>query len=150
MHEAAGKVNHPTGAGSENGFRLGFDSRMWLEFDSSKISSDGGFLLFRELNETLGLHNMVGRSLRDARTGKNGVHNFFGLLRQSIFGRLAQYPVVNNVDQLSRDPVMRQHCWWPCGRWTSGLEQPDGAVRGRYSVLGSQTCRFGRSSRALD
>ena len=101
-------MDHPTGAGSESDFRLGFDSRVRLEFHGSKISSDGGLLLFRELDETLGLHDLAGRSLRDTRTGKNGVHNFVGLLRQSTFGRLAGYPDVNDVDRLARDPVMRQ------------------------------------------
>lgn len=101
-------LDHPMGAGSEGGFRLGFDARVRLEFHGSKISSDGGLLLFRELDETLGLHDMAGCSLQDTRTGKNGVHNFVGLLRQSTFGRLAGYPDVNDADRLSRDPVMRQ------------------------------------------
>ena len=101
-------LNHLTGAGSNDDFRLGFDSRVRLEFHGSKISSDGGLLLFRELDETLGLNDLAGRSLQDTRTGKNGVHNFNGLLRQSTFGRLAGYPDVNDADRLSRDPVMRQ------------------------------------------
>ena len=76
-------LDHPMGAGSEGGFRLGFDARVRLEFHDSKISSDGGLLLFRELDETLGLHDMAGCLLQDTRTGKNGVHNFVGLLRAS-------------------------------------------------------------------
>ena len=79
---------HLTGAGSEGDFRVDFDSRVRLEFHGSKISSDGGLLLFRELDEMLGLHDLAGQSLRDTRTGKNGVHTFVGLLRQSSFGRL--------------------------------------------------------------
>ena len=77
-------LDHLVGAGSEGGFRLGFETRVRLEFYGSKISSDGGLLLFRELDETLGLHDMAGCSLRDTRTGKNGVHNFVGLLRLSL------------------------------------------------------------------
>jgi len=69
-------LDHPTGAGSKGDFRLVFDSRVRLEFHGSKISSDGGLLLFRKRDETLGLHDLAGRSLRDTRTGKNGVHNF--------------------------------------------------------------------------
>ena len=76
-------LDHPKGAGSEGDIRLDFDPRVRLEFHGSKISSDGGLLLFRELDETLGLHDLAGRSLRDTRTGKNGIHNFVGLLRQS-------------------------------------------------------------------
>lgn len=67
-------LDHPMGATSERDFRLDFDPWVRLEFHGSKISSDGGLLLFRGLDETLGLHDLVGRSLRDTRTGKNGVH----------------------------------------------------------------------------
>ena len=97
----------PMGAGSEGGFRLDFDPRVRLEFHDSRISSDGGLLLFRELDEALGLHDLAAGSLRDSRRGKNGVHSFGGLLRQSTFGRLAGYPDVNDADRLAHDPVMR-------------------------------------------
>jgi hypothetical protein len=42
------------GAISEGDFRLDFDRRVRLEFHGSRISSDGGLLLFRELDEALG------------------------------------------------------------------------------------------------
>src|SRR6056297_1651566 len=101
-------MDHPEGADEEGAVRLGFDPRVRLEFHGSKISSDGGLLLFRELDETLGLHDLAAQSLRDTRTGKNGVHSLVGLLRQSNFGRLAGYPDVNDADRLAVDPVMRQ------------------------------------------
>ena len=100
-------LDHPTGAGSEGDFRVDFDPRVRLEFHGSKISSDGGLLLFRELDEVLGLLDLAGWSLRDTRHGRNGVHSFGGLLRQSTFSRLAGYPDVNAADRLAPDPVMR-------------------------------------------
>ena len=39
--------------------------------------------------------------------GKNSRHRVAGLLRQSIFGRLAGYEDVNDADRLCRDPAMR-------------------------------------------
>ena len=36
------------------------------------------------------------------------VHSLVGLLRQSVFGRLAGYEDVNDADRLALDPVMRQ------------------------------------------
>jgi hypothetical protein len=96
------------GAGSEGDFRLDFDPRVRLEFHGSKISSDGGLLLYRELDNALGLFNKTVRFLRDTRKGKNGVHTLMGLLRQSVFSRLAGYEDVNDAARLSRDPVMRQ------------------------------------------
>jgi hypothetical protein len=45
--------------------------------------------------------------LADSRTGKNGWHGLVGLLRQSVYGRLAGYEDVNDADRLGRDPAMR-------------------------------------------
>ncbi|MCH2166038.1 MAG: IS1380 family transposase [Marinovum sp.] len=101
-------MDHPTGAGSNGDIRVDFDARVRLEFHGSKISSDGGLLLYRELDEALGLFNKTVQSLRDTRKGKNGVHTLLGLLRQSVFGRLAGYEDVNDAARLARDPVMRQ------------------------------------------
>ena len=64
---------------------------MRLEFHGSKISSDGGLLLYRELDEALGVFNKTVRFLRDTRKDKKGVHTLMGLLRRSVFGRLTGY-----------------------------------------------------------
>ena len=74
-------MDHPMCAGSEGDFRLGFEPRVRLEFHGSNISSDGGLLLYRELDEALGLFDKTVRFLRDTRKGKNGVHTLMGLLR---------------------------------------------------------------------
>src|SRR5271163_4563563 len=50
---------------------------------------------------------MAGNVLADTRTGKNGQHQLVGLLRQSVFGRLAGYEDVNDAERLRRDPAMR-------------------------------------------
>ena len=69
--------------------RLDFNRRLMLQFRGSAITSDGGFLAYRELDDTLGLTDAGADTLADARTGKNGRHRLAGLLRQSVFGRLA-------------------------------------------------------------
>lgn len=51
--------------------------------------------------------------LADSRTGKNGWHGIVGLLRQTVYGRLAGYEDVNDADRLGRDPAMR---WIVCGK----------------------------------
>jgi hypothetical protein len=61
-----------------------------------------------ELEGSLGLSGLASASLRDNRRGKNTVHRLDGLLRQSVYGRLAGYEDVNDADRLARDPVMRQ------------------------------------------
>ena len=99
--------DHPEGADKTGDIRLSFDQRMRLEFHGSKISSDGGLLLFRELDEVLDLHDIAGGVLKATRTGRNCVHSLVGLLRQSVFGRLAGYEDVNDADRFALDPVMR-------------------------------------------
>ncbi len=101
-------MGHLEGAGETGDVRLGFDRRVRLKFHGSKISSDAGLLLFRELDEVLGLHGIAGGLLRDTRTGHNRLHTLVGPLRQSVFGRLAGYDDVNDADRLSLDPAMRQ------------------------------------------
>jgi len=56
---------------------------------------------------SLGLTATAGDSLADARTGKNGRHALVGMLRQSVFGRLAGYEDVNDAVRLRHDPAMR-------------------------------------------
>ena len=68
---------------------------------------DAGLLAYRELDDALGLSAVAGETLADARTGKNGHHALVGLLRQSVFGRLAGYEDVNDADRLRHDPAMR-------------------------------------------
>jgi transposase InsO family protein len=62
-----------------------------MEFHGPKLSSGGGLLLFRELDEVLGLHELAAAHLQYTRRGKNGIQTFSGLLRQSALGRLAGY-----------------------------------------------------------
>jgi len=62
---------------------------------------------FRELDDALGLSEMAGAVLSDGRRGKNTRHVLSGLLRQSVFGRLAGYDDVNDADRLAHDPAIR-------------------------------------------
>jgi len=59
------------------------------------------------LDDTLDLTDTGAETLADARTGKNGRHRLAGLLRQSVFGRLAGYEDVNDTERLCRDPAIR-------------------------------------------
>jgi len=78
-----------------------------LQFRGSAITSDAGLLSYRELDDALSLTGTGADALADTRTGKNGRHRLVGLLRQSVFGRLAGYEAVNDADRLCRDPAMR-------------------------------------------
>ena len=62
----------PKGESKRGGLRVDFDHRLKLEFHGSRITSDGGFLAHRELDDALGLIGIVGDILQDNRTGMNG------------------------------------------------------------------------------
>jgi Transposase DDE domain group 1 len=100
-------MGDPTGEADKGALRLDFDRRLLLQFRGSSITSDAGLLAYRELDDTLGLTDTAADRLADARTGKNGRHRLIGMLRQSVFGRLAGYEDVNDAERLCQDPAMR-------------------------------------------
>ena len=100
-------MTDPTGESAGGALRLDFDRRLMLRFRGAAITSDAGLLAYRELDDALGLTASASSALADARTGKNGRHALVGLLRQSVFGRLAGYEDVNDAERLARDPAMR-------------------------------------------
>jgi hypothetical protein len=77
-------------------------------------------LAYRELDDALGLSAMAAEVLADLRTGRNGRHSLVGLLRQSVFGRLAGYEDVNDAERLRNAPAMR---------WIVGGKAASGAAR---------------------
>ena len=100
-------MRNPEGESDRRPLRPCFDRRLKLEFHGSRVTSDAGLLAYRELDDTLGLTALASNVLADSRTGKNGWRDVVGLLRQSVYGRLAGYEDVNDADRLGRDPAMR-------------------------------------------
>jgi len=96
---------HPRGESGSDADRLDFDRRLMLQFRGSLV--DAGLLAYRELDDVLGLTEMAGDVLADARSGKNSRHALAGLFRQSVFGRLAGHEDVNDAERLRHDPAMR-------------------------------------------
>jgi hypothetical protein len=96
-----------SGEAQDAALGLAFDRRLKLEFHGTKVTSDGGLLACRELDDALGLSETAADVLTDTRTGANGRHSLVGQFRQSVFGRLAGYEDVNDADRLAHDPAMR-------------------------------------------
>ena len=65
-------MGDPTGEADRGALRLDFDRRLLLQFRGSVITSDGGLLAYRELDDALDLTDTGADTLADARTGKNG------------------------------------------------------------------------------
>jgi hypothetical protein len=117
----------PTGEADRGALRLDFDHRLLLKFRGSTITSDAGLLAYRELDNTLRLTETSADGLADARTGKNGRHRLAGLLRQSVFGRLAGYEDVNDADRLCRDPATM--------RWVVGESRALARIHVEHDLL---------------
>ena len=69
------------GDGRKRALRVHFDRRLRLEFQGAKITSNGGLLLHRELDDALGMSDISEDVLQDPRTGKNTQHGRTALLR---------------------------------------------------------------------
>lgn len=92
--------------------RVGFDSKVRVEFHGAAITSDAGLLACRELDDAMGLTDSAADFLKESRTGKNVLHKLIALLRQSIYSRLAGYDDTNDANRLSQDPAMRVVVGW--------------------------------------
>ena len=95
------------GEAGKDAFQVDFDRSAKLEFHGSTISSNGGLLACRELDEAFALTAMADEVLTDLRTGSNIQHSLTSLLRQSVYSRLAGYDDTNDAERLSVDLVMR-------------------------------------------
>src|SRR2546425_3365852 len=86
-------------------FQLSFNASLKIDFQGSRVTSDGGLVLVRELDERFG--ELIEQHLTDSRRGKNTQFPFADLLRQSVYSRLAGYEDLNDAQRLSQDPTFR-------------------------------------------
>lgn len=84
-------------------FQLSFNGLLKVEFQGSQVTSDGGLILIRELDERLGLGNLIDEHLTDS----NKKFSLADLLRQSVYSRLAGYEDLNDAVRVSADPTFR-------------------------------------------
>ena len=87
-------------------FQLSFNTSLRVDFQGSRVTSDGGLILIRELDERLGFGELIEQYLTDSRA-KNARLPFADLLRQSVYSRLAGYEDVNDAERLCHDPTFR-------------------------------------------
>jgi uncharacterized membrane protein len=72
------------------------------------VTSDGGLLLVRELDERPGLTGLIQNHLVNSRSGRNTQFPLAVLFRQSAYSRLAGYEDLNDAIRLASDPTFRR------------------------------------------
>jgi len=88
-------------------FQLSFNASLKVDFQGSRVTSDGGLILVRELDQRLGLGELIAQHLSDSRRGRNTQLPLADLFRQSVYSRVAGYEDVNDAERLSQDPAFR-------------------------------------------
>ena len=94
------------GESQKQPFQLSFNSSLKVDFQGSRVTSDGGLILGRELDERLGFSELIEQHLTDSR-GKNTHLPLADLLRQSVYSRLAGYEDMNDAERVSQDQTFR-------------------------------------------
>ena len=94
---------YPMGEAERQPVRVDFDRRIKLEFHGARITSDGGLLAYRELDEALGLTDSAITKLLDGRRGRNTRHKLSGLSAVGVrSAHRAARAVGGLLDALSR------------------------------------------------
>jgi len=78
---------HPVGETEKQPFQLSFNTCLKVDIQGSRVTSDGGLILIRELDERLGLDKLIEEQLSDSRQGLNKQFTLADLLRESVYGR---------------------------------------------------------------
>jgi len=89
-------------------FQLSFNASLRVDFQGSRVTSDGGLILIRELDERLGFGKLIEQYLTDSRA-KNARLPFADPARRDSRCTAAWggYEDVNDAERLCHDPTFR-------------------------------------------
>ena len=121
-------------------FQFTFNGFLKVAFQGSRVTSDAGLMLVRELDERLGLDAIITEHLRDSRQGLNTQFRLPDLLRQSVYSRLAGYEDLNDAVRLAADPTFRLIV--APKRWDRSAPLPSTVHWFETELL--SRCRYGR------
>ncbi len=98
----------------QSAFQLSFNffrsKTIVLETSPAQVSSDGGLLTFRQLDEEMGLTRQFAEALHDRRHAGYIDHTFLDMTRMRVYGILADYADQNDHDVLRSDPIFKLIC----------------------------------------
>jgi hypothetical protein len=91
---------------------LGFFSHkpVVIDFDAPDISSDGGFLLLRQVDDFLSVSESFAAAIADSRDPSRVIHDLPEQCRQRMYGIALGYEDCNDADRLRHDPVLKTSC----------------------------------------
>lgn len=78
-----------------------------IEASPTSLTSDAGLLPIRQFDETFGVTDGFARAIQDSRDPVFTVHSVLSMVRQRVYGLLADYEDQNDHDALRCDPVFK-------------------------------------------
>ena len=81
-----------------------------VAFDAPHISSDGGALLLRQIDDRLGLSERLAPLLPDERNARKVKHDRREQMRQRLYQIALGYADCNDADRLRHDPLLKSVC----------------------------------------
>src|SRR5438046_2514829 len=85
--------------------KLGGRELVW-RFDGGDITSDGGVLALKKLEERTGIVRRFAACFTDYRKADQIEHPLLDLILQRVFGLALGYEDLNDHDELRRDPIL--------------------------------------------
>jgi len=85
--------------------KLGGRELVW-RFDGGDITSDGGALLLKQLEQRTGIVRRFAACFEDYRCPDRIEHSLLDLIQQRVFGLALGYEDLNDHDELRRDPML--------------------------------------------
>jgi hypothetical protein len=84
-----------------------FDRALVATFDQAHASSDGGAILLKAADRSLGLIAALAQAVPDPRAATRVTHAWADVLAQRVFGIACGYPDANDADGLADDPIQK-------------------------------------------
>ena len=82
-----------------------FAKPLMVQFDTPQLSSDGGAILLKAIDERLALTARLAACLPEWRQAGKVEHDLLTLIRQRCFGLACGYPDANDAARLKDDPI---------------------------------------------